>query len=104
MEIQILKDRILLQPLKEILHNGLELPEEYMEKPFKKALVISIGPKCTKSLKPGDTVLYQKLIAKPLVYAGRKYLMINELDGIIGVIEGNPNDVVIGDSASRTMQ
>lgn len=95
MEIRLLHDRVLLEPIEEsdTTASGIVLASEVKESP-NKGTVIAVGPGrldhegnvIRLDLKPGDTVLFQKYGPDEVTLEGKTFLIAESKD-IIGLID-----------------
>ena len=88
MKIKPLKDRVLIQPIKEPkkTKGGIYIPESAKEKPlFAKAVEIGDDKK-NITVKKGDKVLYEKFGGTEIEVDGETYLLV-KMNDILAVVK-----------------
>ena len=95
MKIKPLKDRVLIQPIKEPkkTKGGIYIPESAKEKPLF-ANVVEVGPggysddgkKIDMEVTKGDRVIYEKYGGTEIEMDGETYLLV-KMDDILAVVK-----------------
>jgi co-chaperonin GroES (HSP10) len=82
-----LKDRVLIRPVTEYKSNGgLFIPENALENPIARGVVVSVNHENKLGLAKNDVVMFQKFSGQLVTFENTEHLLVNEFD-ILAVIE-----------------